>query len=99
MNLDRFDFLRAKEKGIISSEQVDLLVDFFNTKDDGSEVKAKLNITNFLYYFGAILIILAMCWFLGNVWGAYKEGGLFIVTLLYTAFFVLIANYLWKKGL
>ena len=99
MNIDRFDFERAKEKGIISSEQVDLLMNFFNTPSDTSEIKAKLNVTNFLYYFGAFLIILAMCWFLGNVWGTYKEGGLFIVTLLYTTFFILTANYLWKKGL
>lgn len=99
MNLDRFDFDRAKEKGIISAEQVDLLIKFFNTSSDTSEVKAKLNVTNFLYYFGAILIILAMCWFLGNVWGTYKEEGLFVVTLFYVLFFVLTANYLWKKGL
>ena len=99
MDLNKLDFQKAQEQGIISTEQVDLLLNFFKSQSNDNEVKAKFNITNFLYYFGAILIILAMGWFLGNVWGSYGETGLFFVCLLYIAFFIMVGNYLWNKGL
>ncbi|MEI8390425.1 MAG: DUF2157 domain-containing protein [bacterium] len=99
MDLNKPDFQKAQEEGIISTEQVDQLLAFFSSQNIETETKAKFNITNFLYYFGAVLIILSMGWFMGNVWGSYGENGLFVICLVYMAFFTLIGNYLWGRGL
>jgi hypothetical protein len=99
MDLNSLDFQKAQKAGIISVEQVDQLLEFFNFQKNNTEIKSKFNLTNFLYYFGAILIILAMGWFMGNVWKYYNETGVFSVSIFYMAFFTLIGNYLWNKGL
>ena len=59
--------------------------------------KKKFTIENFLYYFGAFIIIQTMGWYLGIIWGSHGSGGLFAICILYFIIFTLVGNFLWKK--
>lgn len=62
------------------------------------EPKRKFTLENFLYYFGAWIIISAMGWYLGVSWAAFGHGGLFVTCVAYFAIFISIGNMLWKRG-
>lgn len=66
---------------------------------DQSPTKNKFTLENFLYYFGAIIIILTMAWYAGKIWADVGFGALFVTCSAYCIFFVFIANFLWKKEL
>lgn len=81
MNFNELDLLRAQKEGIISIETFNRLLEFLtasvkNNKIQDSSVMetlpnnkpSKFNIENFLYYFGAFIIISTMGWYLGSVW-------------------------------
>ncbi|MBS5861647.1 hypothetical protein KID03_09495 [bacterium] len=109
MNFDEKDLLLAQKKGIISSETFEKLLDFltnlnvYNTETNNVcetakiEVKKKFTLENFLYYFGALIIICAMGWYLGNTFDTYGNGGLLALSVLYFAIFAGIGNLLWKN--
>ena len=114
MQFDEKDLILAQNKGVISTDIFLKLLNFLvelhedeipvqnksgsETKRSISGDKKKFTIENFLYYFGAMIIISAMGWFLGNVWEAFGHGGLFVISLAYFALFTFIGNVLWKSG-
>lgn len=104
MNFEIKDLMKAQKKGIISAEQFETLVGFLKQNQAVSiettapVVKKKFTIENFLYYFGAILIIIAMGWYLGNIWTAFGAGGLLVLSLSYALIFTVAGNILWKNG-
>ncbi|XVJ52105.1 MAG: DUF2157 domain-containing protein [Vampirovibrio sp.] len=99
MDINRSDLERAEQAGIITVEQIDQLLIFLNAQTDNSAIKAKFNLTNTLYYLGALLIILAMGWFVGNVWNSYNSVILLGICLFYMTLLTLTGNYLWGKNL
>lgn len=62
------------------------------------EQKPKFTIENFLYYFGAWIIISAMGFYLGLSWQVFGHGGLFVTCLAYFGIFTSIGNMLWKRN-
>lgn len=114
MKFDEKDLILAQNKGIISTDVFLKLLNFLvdlhkdelpaQNKTDVNEQKLqpqpqkKFTIENFLYYFGALIIMLAMGWFLGSTWGAFGHGGLFVISLLYFGLFTFVGNILWHSG-
>ncbi len=109
MNFNEMDLLRAQKDGIISVEVFNKLLEYLKASSK-SEAAAdstnapvnrsntsKFSIENFLYYFGAFIIISTMGWYLGNVWDKFGHGGLLALSILYFFIFVFIGNFLWKK--
>ena len=62
------------------------------------EPKKKFTLENFLYYFGAWIIISAMGWYMGLCWEIFGHGGLLFTAIAYFAIFTGIGNILWKRG-
>lgn len=105
MNFDEKDLLLAQKNGVISSEIFSDLLRFLRALPKNSttqivpeQQKRKFTIENFLYYFGAMLIICTMGWYLGNTYEAFGNNGLLVISVLYFVIFTSIGNFLWEKG-
>lgn len=105
MNFEVKDLIKAYKQGIISEEQFTALVEYLKQNKvvvpaaaNMPVTKKKFTIENFLYYFGALLIIIAMGWYLGNVWTSFGEGGLLTLTFSYALIFTVVGNILWKNN-
>lgn len=108
MNFNELDLLQAQKDGIISVEVFNRLIEYLKSSPkkkavmNNSETNvvnnvSKFNIENFLYYFGAFIIVSTMVWYLGSIWNNFGHGGLFAISILYFAIFVIIGNFLWNK--
>ena len=104
MNFSEKDLILAQQKGIINAETFEELIKLFNENNnqenfsETTKTKKKFTLENFLYYFGAILIICTMGWYLGNIWDSFGHGGLLVLCILYFLLFTVIGNFLWKKN-
>lgn len=108
MNFDEKDLLLAQKKGVISGEVFEKLIEFLTnlnayqadtyTTENASEnvVKRKFTLENFLYYFGSLIIISAMAWYLGNTYDTFGSSGLLVLSILYFIIFTVIGNFFWK---
>lgn len=109
MNFDELDLLRAQKDGIISAETFNKLIQYLkkssiqktfghnNNVMNNKNTSSKFTIENFLYYFGAFIIISTMGWYLGSIWDSFGHGGLFAVSILYFIIFTITGNFLWNK--
>lgn len=107
MNFTELDLMRAQKEGIISSEIFARLLNFLKepaakniitpSSVTVNSAPSKFTIENFLYYFGAFIIISTMGWYLGNIWDSFGSGGLFAASILYFIIFVLVGNLLWNR--
>ena len=110
MDFNESDLLRAQKEGIISGEIFDRLLEYLKSSADNkpalhnsdssivNNTLSKFNIENFLYYFGAFIIISTMGWYLGNIWESFGHAGLLAVSIIYFIIFVITGNVLWNKN-
>ncbi|MCB1181742.1 MAG: hypothetical protein KDK55_06975 [Chlamydiia bacterium] len=83
--ISKNDLLIAAEYGVISVDQVEKLWDTFAV--NSSSVKPS-RMLQFIYYFGTLLVISAMTWFMTLGWNWFSGGGLFLIAFCYgIAFF------------
>ena len=59
--------------------------------------KTKFSFTNVLYYFGAMIIIGAMGWFMNSAWEAFGGWGIMLTSLLYQTVFFIAGGKLWRN--
>lgn len=108
MNFNELDLLQAQKEGIISVEIFNKLIEYLKSSSEKKSVSnnsdanitnnnSKFNIENFLYYFGAFIIVSTMVWYLGSIWDTFGHSGLFVISILYFIIFVIIGNFLWNK--
>ena len=62
-----------------------------------SERPNDASLSKLLYYFGAMIVISAMTWFMSLGWMIFGGGGIFLISVLYAIMFVLAGSKLWKK--
>src|SRR5207237_2960678 len=62
------------------------------------ELRKGLNLVTVAYYFGAMLMISACAWFLGDKWNALGSPGIFITVLVYMVIAARLGWWLRKKG-
>ena len=86
------DLESAAQKGIISSDQAKKLWEHLESlRPDQSRFQA----LHVLYYFGGILILASMSWFLTNAW---SDGGALMAISGFFAFMYVVAGHtLWNK--
>ena len=109
MKFDESDLLRAQRDGIISVDVFNKLLMYLKSsknrnvvlndtnKQIGGQSSSKFTIENFLYYFGAFIIISTMGWYLGSIWKSFSHIGLLVCSIIYFAFFTIVGNFLWNK--
>ncbi|WP_243544604.1 DUF2157 domain-containing protein [Pseudodesulfovibrio tunisiensis] len=96
MKFTLHDLNRAVEQDILSPDQRDA---FLRMVDDNRDPEAEFTPSHVLYYFGALVVMAALGWFVTDAWDKLGGSGLLAVALGYAALFLLIGKRLWKKGL
>ena len=100
MEIGREDLSRAVEAGIVTDAQADALWAALGApraaeSPDASASQAdkpRFDFVHVAYYFGALLVIGAMGWFMGNGWESLGGGGIFAVSCGYALVFVLVGR-------
>ena len=94
MKINKQDMDWAVDEKIITPEQADKLWSVFSSRQ---AERLHFSLSNVLYYFGALIIIGAMSFFITTAWEDLGGGGIFIVASLYAGFFLFMGNKLWSK--
>lgn len=100
------DLLRAAEAGVITQGDTQNLIEWAEREneiqkdDEPKQVEAAkgFNLVTVAYYFGAMLMITACAWFLGDKWESLGSRGVLVTTVVY---FIIAASLGWwlrKKG-
>lgn len=83
------DIRHAASQGIIGAGDAERLVDWVSRQGALSatrrESRRGLNIVSVAYYFGALLMISACAWFLGDKWKSLGDTGILVTCLVYAA--------------
>ncbi|ACK69105.1 conserved hypothetical protein [Gloeothece citriformis PCC 7424] len=96
MRLEKEDFDWAAEEGIISPEQAELLWEAFSDRyQEENNNRPRFNFANVAYYFGALIVISAMTWFISLAWESFGGAGMFFVACLYALGFSLTGKNLY----
>lgn len=108
VSLSIAEIRQAAADGVIADESADALIRWACERPAESEIvvatpnvpeQAKgFNIVTVAYYFGAMLMISAFGWFLGNIWTVLGSGGVLVTTVVYFAIAVGIGWWLRVRG-
>ena len=93
MQVDKKDFQWAASRGLISNEQVETLWQALKSRS----TESSLSLPNVAYYLGAMVVIGAMGWLMGNAWEQLQGGGIFLLAVLYALLFVITGRKLWYE--
>jgi len=100
------DIRQAADEGVISVSESDDLIRWAAQRPSGeaklanaapaAEQAKGFNIVTVAYYFGAMLMISACAWFLGDKWQMLGSGGVLVTTLIY--FLIAAGIGWWLRG-
>lgn len=106
MDVNKDDLQWAASKGCITSQQATELWSLLQTKTltkpevskslTNETTQNKFDLSHVAYYIGALVVIVALGWFVGLGWERFGGGGLLIIALLYALVFFIIGNLLWR---
>ena len=96
MKISREDLKWAALKGVITDSQVEAL---WQALDGRSDVRPRFDLAHLAYYFGALIVMSAMGWFMTLAWEELGGGGISAISALYALCFVLTGRTLWRQGL
>src|SRR5262245_25410696 len=99
--LTRADLERAAAEGVLRAADVEALLGWAAgaaRAAPGVEQAKGLNFVSVLYYGGALLMIAACAWFLGDKWEELGSAGVLATTLVYAAVATLIGVTLRRRG-
>lgn len=94
MKVSKEDLNWAASEGLISTEQVEALWRALESRRGASP---KFDLAHVVYYFGALIVISAMGWFMTLGWERFGGGGIFLIAAAYALCFVLAGRTLWYK--
>lgn len=94
MRISRNILHKAVAMEIINEQQVDALFNFINNQPDQ---RPHFNLNNLFYYFGGFVAIGAMSLFMNLSWSAFGGWGIFILSLIYAAIGLGLAEKFHKK--
>jgi hypothetical protein len=94
MKIEKDDLEWAASQGIIDGSQAETLWHSLSERTAG---RPGFGLVNVLYYFGALIVIGAMSWFMGVAWETFGGGGIFLISVLYAVVFVGAGHRLWKQ--
>ncbi len=94
MQITKSDLTRAVTEGILSKTQAFLLWEHLN---QATEKRPRFGAANVAYYFGALIVISAMTWFMTTAWEAFGGSGIFLIALTYALVFAFVGHQLWFR--
>lgn len=96
MRLTKADLTLAVDDGVLSAEQAETLWQRLELKQTGRPGFSGANVA---YYFGALLVISAMTWFMTTAWESFGGAGVCLVAAAYAVVFGLLGDFLKRRGL
>ena len=96
MNISRSHLRRAASQSGLAEEEADRLWEALKSEAITDD-RPRFDAANVAYYFGALIVIGAMGWFMTKAWENFGGAGLFAIALLYAVCFVIAGSVLWKK--
>src|SRR4051812_30642560 len=98
MDLRRDDFVWAAQSGLLSEDQAVTLWKAFEIRASGRpNVRPKFDLVHVAYYFGALIVIAAMGFFMTLGWEAFGGGGILAISSAYVLVFTLVGAWMWKR--
>jgi hypothetical protein len=94
VEISKQDLIKAASQGLISAEQADAL---WKALEARGETSTKLDFVNFLYFFGAMIVIAAMGWLMTSAWENGSGWGICAIAALYALGFVVVGRSLWFR--
>ncbi len=100
------DIRRAAAEGVITGDEAEALLRWMRASDGarpatpaaGVERARGLHWVSVAYYGGALLMISACAWFLGDKWTVLGSGGILVTTALYFVAAMLLGLWLRRMG-
>ena len=93
MKISKDDLRWAASEGLLQSDQVEGLWAGLETRGAGGP---RLDLGHVALYFGALVVMGAMGWFVTAAWDELGGSGLLLVSASYAAVFFLVGRNLWK---
>ncbi|HEY7955162.1 MAG TPA: DUF2157 domain-containing protein [Polyangia bacterium] len=103
MDLGEDDLEWAAKQGLIGAEQAAPLWRALSARAAGrapgpSATASRFDMVHVAYYFGALIVIGAMGFFMSLGWEAFGGGGIFAIAAAYALVFVFAGRALWRKA-
>jgi hypothetical protein len=98
MEIQRSDLDRAAANGVITAEQAEALWAALE-RGQGPAAPPRFDLIHLAYYFGALIVIGAMGWFMSVGWERFGGGGIQVIASAYALVFLLAGRRLWQDGL
>src|SRR5512137_2155045 len=92
MKVSRDDLKWAASEALLSGEQEEALWGALSRRSGGGQ---KFFFAHVAYYFGALLVISAMAWFMTSAWDEIGGAGIAAIALIYAICFTLAGKKLW----
>ncbi len=97
MRVTRRDLEWAASRGVISRGQAE---DLWRVLVGSDSERPRFDLAHVAYYFGALVVISAMGWFMTLGWERFEGGGILAISLVYAGCFVVAGSLLWRgRGL
>ena len=96
MKIVREDLSWAASSGVITEAQADAL---WQALEGRSDVRPRFDLAHVAFYFGALIVMSAMGWFMTLAWENYSGGGICAIAAVYALCFLLTGRNLWQKKL
>lgn len=94
MEISKRDIEWPAAQGLISEAQVD---PFWTALEGRARSRARFDLPHVAYYFGALVVMSAMGWFVTSAWERFGGAGLLLIAIVYTLFFSLAGYRLWVR--
>jgi hypothetical protein len=94
MSISVKELEEAVSKSIITKEQFEKLKKEYSLSESK---KTRFTFLNVFYYFGGLLIISSMTWFIRLGWESFGGFGIFTIALAYIFALLFLAQFLWSK--
>ncbi len=92
MEISKEQFLKVASKLELSDQNAKALWKALEAAGAKDSSMSKL-----LYYFGAMIVISALTWFMSLGWMVFGGGGIFLISIVYMIMFGLVGAKLWRK--
>ena len=103
MNISKPDFDRAAGQVPLTDAQTQafwrLLSEVVSSGGAVQIPARRFDVANVAYYFGALIIMGAMGWFMTNAWEAFGGLGICLIAVAYALAFATVGGWLWKRSL
>ncbi len=93
MEISKRDIEWAAAQGLISAAQVD---PFWTALENRAGSRARFDLPHLAYYFGALVVMSAMGWFVTRAWERFGGAGLLLIAIIYALGFS-IATGIWLQ--